>query len=774
MGNSVTVTYFDETYDSYSGQIEIPSFIMYNGTKLLVRAIGPRAFYKSKGLTHVSIPTTVTSIGDYAFADCVQLQDINLPNTIKNIGIGAFSHCESLSEIVLPQSLSKLQRETFKNCSKLKRIVFGNMIKTIETGTFIQNVSLTVLEFPKSLTTIATDAFWRCSSLNTIIACSKTEFCKNAFRECDSIKDVFSYRDSFDSFSLKSIDERAFGNSVFENATLHVPEGCGQAYLDSKGWKNFLNISGKGDFCVDGIVYLRKNASSRNVRLIGVSNNVIFQKKCIEIPETIKYLGKSYTIYEIGDSAFYNCKTIKSVVLPKNVQNVGAEAFSHCTSLSAIYCMRDMDKKVTEFDSTALNGVQQCDLYVPAKKIGTYKNNNHKYANIIKPYKGSLYCDGVLYTLKNTDTSSSYAIIEQVTDAFFENGFNVEIPTMLSKTTVRRIGANAFRGSKIQSVIFPQTLSHIDLNAFRDCRYLYNIIVESNNLIIADSAFYNCINLESISCRSQQIPRIESNTFSCPYSQVYVPYKKTSLYRNNWRYYSSNIVGCNYDVYQDGLFYLLDDIMKTAIVSYEKAGCASYADDIVVPTSITVDNRIYRVNEIGNSAFLNCTNLKSISIPNCITAIGQNSFRNNGSLRSIYIPYSVSSIGDNAFRGCSSLMLVNSQSVAPPVCGDDVFDGIAPFCELAVPFHVAKYYQAAKEWRNFYPINESISSMSAPDLRQFEEDENLEMQETTPCIEELQNQSAERLKAYSLDGLSSKAKNGGFKIINDKKVLIHY
>ena len=58
---------------------------------------------------------------------------------------------------------------------------------------------------------------------------------------------------------------------------------------------------------------------------------------------------------------------------------------------------------------------------------------------------------------------------------------------------------------------------------------------------------------------------------------------------------------------------------------------------------------------IGNLAFYNCNNLKSITIGNGVTSIGNGAFYNCCSFTSIIIPDSVTSIGWSAFSGCTSL-----------------------------------------------------------------------------------------------------------------------
>ena len=58
---------------------------------------------------------------------------------------------------------------------------------------------------------------------------------------------------------------------------------------------------------------------------------------------------------------------------------------------------------------------------------------------------------------------------------------------------------------------------------------------------------------------------------------------------------------------------------------------------------------------IGLWAFMNCSQLKSIIIPDGVTTIGQKAFMGCSSLASLSIPGNVEEIDANAFRGCSGL-----------------------------------------------------------------------------------------------------------------------
>lgn len=61
---------------------------------------------------------------------------------------------------------------------------------------------------------------------------------------------------------------------------------------------------------------------------------------------------------------------------------------------------------------------------------------------------------------------------------------------------------------------------------------------------------------------------------------------------------------------------------------------------------------------IARSAFIRCSNLTSVTIPNSVTSIGNYAFEECSSLTSVTIPNSVTSIGNHAFWGCFSLTSV--------------------------------------------------------------------------------------------------------------------
>ena len=58
----------------------------------------------------------------------------------------------------------------------------------------------------------------------------------------------------------------------------------------------------------------------------------------LKIPSTVKNNGLEYSVSDIAKYAFYGCKSITEVSIPKSVASIGESAFAGCDNIRAIYC----------------------------------------------------------------------------------------------------------------------------------------------------------------------------------------------------------------------------------------------------------------------------------------------------------------------------------------------------------------------------------------------------------------------------------------------------
>lgn len=80
----------------------------------------------------------------------------------------------------------------------------------------------------------------------------------------------------------------------------------------------------------------------------------------------------------------------------------------------------------------------------------------------------------------------------------------------------------------------------------------------------------------------------------------------------------------------------------------------SISGDIVVPDTLGG----YPVTSIGDEAFWECTNIKSVVIPDSVRNIGRTAFAICRNLESVIIPTGITEICENVFSGCTSLTKV--------------------------------------------------------------------------------------------------------------------
>ena len=123
------------------------------------------------------------------------------------------------------------------------------------------------------------------------------------------------------------------------------------------------------------------------------------------------------------------------------------------------------------------------------------------------------------------------------------------------------------------------------------------------------------------------------------------------------------------------------------------------------------------LTNIGNSAFLGCTGLTSITIPNSVTSIGKRAFMLCRALTSITIPNSVTSIGNYAFYQCSSLTSVTVEMETPLTIESYTFSNRAN-ATLYVPAGCKAAYEAADYWKEFKEIVEA--SIEPTDISQLD------------------------------------------------------
>ena len=143
--------------------------------------------------------------------------------------------------------------------------------------------------------------------------------------------------------------------------------------------------------------------------------------------------------------------------------------------------------------------------------------------------------------------------------------------------------------------------------------------------------------------------------------KIYVPYKAVNAYKSAeyWSRYASDIVGYDFEtneIYEHRLLYTSTD--GEIVTPYSSSAFGAKIISNTYDNGKGIIKFDAPVTSIGEKAFYNCYDLKSVTIPDGVTSIGANAFDYCTNLTSITIPDSVTSIGANAFKNCSKLTSV--------------------------------------------------------------------------------------------------------------------
>lgn len=125
---------FLTVFGTYSGAVNIPESVTYEGKTYPVTSIGERAFSSCLSLTSVTIPNSVTKIGFQAFTGC-NLTSVTIPNSVTSIGGQAFNGC-SLTSVIIPNSVTSIGESAFYNCKYLTSIDIPNSVTHIGSCAF--------------------------------------------------------------------------------------------------------------------------------------------------------------------------------------------------------------------------------------------------------------------------------------------------------------------------------------------------------------------------------------------------------------------------------------------------------------------------------------------------------------------------------------------------------------------------------------------------------------------------------------------------------------
>ena len=268
----------------------------------------------------------------------------------------------------------------------------------------------------------------------------------------------------------------------------------------------------------------------------------------------------------------------------------------------------------------------------------------------------------------------------------FENCGKLSEINLPNSLTV--IGSSAFEYcSNIQSIIIPDGVVGIGRSAFERCAGLKSLTIPSSVTSIGNRAFRICDNLSEINVSA-------SNATYSSLDGVLFDKNKTRLIQ-----YPAGKPGTKYNI-PNGVISIGDSafmeclsltsmsipVSVTSIGDFAFMRCSGLSN-------ITISNS---VTSIGYRAFAYCTTLTDIQIPDSVTSIGNAAFENCTDLANVTIPAGVTTISEYTFSHCSSLTDVTIPDGVTSI-GDSAFSGCSSLKSIIIPSSVTTIERAAFE-----------------------------------------------------------------------------
>ncbi|MGN1041881.1 MAG: leucine-rich repeat protein [Christensenellales bacterium] len=673
--------------------------VVYNGelvTDPAAKTYADRYVYSDGKFTFKSgsAPTSLTGtkaevIGQNAFAKCVSLDNFDFSN-VYAIGMRAFDGCTSLSYADLT-ALRNAEKEVFRGCSSLERAVLDEDTK-LSYAMFVRS-GLKSVDVYNIDVDLPAYIFAQCPSLTEInIRNGLVSVGKGAFSECDSLVSV-----NFEK-GVGTIGELAFYNSK-NLASVKLPEGRVKVEINAFRGCEGLTVLEFGETTeIVGITGALFKESGITRFVVDAGNPYYKAEGGLLLSANGKKIvfagaGNEYGAYtvdakydEIGDSAFAGTDITELTIINKDIK-IGSYAFAECSALTKV--IFPAEAGLLSVGESAFNG-----------DIALVTVENLGYVTSV----GQLAFAG---------TGITEATVAE--NAVYGNG--AFMASALETVTIgknARFGLSAFRENRKLTTVNMPAEGNVTFGAmcFAGDVKLETIDLSKTDGIIASETFYGCSKLRTVNLTGVEVVGDYAFADCRNLSDLTITDGLTEIGEGA---FSRNTENGGAPCFTE--IYLPSTLVKIGVGAF--IGCG-YLTDVVLPDSLGEESNEYAFGKpvaddrdfrYGDSLFMYCESLRSVTLPAGAEAIGMYAFYGCAKLTTINNVGSVKTIDDYAFAACSQLASFDFSSV--------VTVGEGAFAKSALGGYV--YAAALKEVEGYAFQNTSFVYFNAPALEKIGE-----------------------------------------------------
>lgn len=619
-------------------------------------------YVNSSSLGVFNLPSTLVKIS--SFAGCESLKKIIIPDNVKNIYYSddgrenynyiSFKGCISLESVALGRGITEIPNYCFEDCINLKIIIPDSHVENYATLKYViipsqitkigerafngcKSLTRVDVEEQSHLEIIGSYAFIDCSSLLSVVLPKSLKSLEyGAFMDCYNLEDIYAYMTNPFKISEYTFwcytdkrNDHIKNYVVYNSATLHVPDDTNHLYSNTEYWNLFTHIFGINDPGgkqgryeeVDGLKYFL-NYSSKTAKVVADDYS---EMRSVTIPDVITFTEGDYRVTAIDSKAFYKCQNLSFLDIGSNLETIGSSAF----------------------EETGISGAAGNGPLVFPEGLKTIGDRAFyfcpKIHEMVLPSTLERVGDNAFIQLDNLKkvVSKMKKPIEIPDNAFsFENFpyFNQAIPTLYvpkgSKSLYEAMSCwNKFEIVEDESDDSGSGSGLPEGTTFEESGIAY-VVMANNNVSITNG-------------------RQASGNFAIP---------STVVHEGNSFQVTS--VGDNAFTNCTALTSLTIPASVTSIGEAALAGCTSLTAFTVADgnNSFTVDDGI--LYNIDKTTLVCCPGGKTgnVTVPATVTKIEPNGFYNCINLTGVRLQAGVKNIGDAAFVGCSNLTTMDFPS----------------------------------------------------------------------------------------------------------------